>query len=117
MLATRFMESRTTEQTLRPMIERNNHDASCVDLQAKSYSLNQNLEKLLLTFIVDTNPKNCDTLNPMKDPITLLLRLFGYEYNNKPSLLKMHMADVTHESYFQKHMRHGTFNNFLVKKY
>jgi hypothetical protein len=32
----------------------------------------------------------------MKDPITLILNLLGYEYR-KPSLLLMYMNDVTHE--------------------
>lgn len=52
----------------------------------------------------------------MKDPIAFLLGIFGYEYNNKPSLLKMHMFDVTHESFFAKHLRHGTLNNYFVTK-
>jgi hypothetical protein len=52
----------------------------------------------------------------MKDPIQLLLRFFGYEYNNKPTLLKMHMFDVTHEGFFDKHLRHGTLDNYLIKK-
>ena len=47
-----------------------------------------------------------------------LLRLLGYQTNPnyKNSLLFMHMIDVTHEGYFDKHMRHGTFNQYLVKK-
>jgi hypothetical protein len=54
----------------------------------------------------------------MKDPITLILRIFGYEYNPnyKNSLLFIHMMDVTHEGFFAKHLRHGTFDNYLVKK-
>lgn len=54
----------------------------------------------------------------MKDPITFLLRLFGYEYNPKNSLLFMHMVDVTHESFFQKIMRQqGNLDSYSVKKY
>jgi hypothetical protein len=54
----------------------------------------------------------------MKDPISFLLSLLGYEYNRsyKNSLIFMHMIDVTHEGYFDKHMRHGTFENYLIKK-
>ena len=47
-----------------------------------------------------------------------LLRLLGYEinptYNN--SLIFMHMMDVTHETYFEKRIRHGNFDEFLIKK-
>lgn len=51
----------------------------------------------------------------MKDPITLLLRLFGYEYNNKPSLLRMHMVDVTHENYLAQLNRQNRINEFVIK--
>jgi len=51
----------------------------------------------------------------MKDPITLLLRLFGYEIC-KPSLIRMHMADVTHGSWLADRNRQGNLDPFLIKK-
>jgi hypothetical protein len=51
----------------------------------------------------------------MKDPITLILKLLGYEVR-KPSLLLMHMMDVTHEPWLGSLRRHGRFSNYIVKK-
>jgi len=54
----------------------------------------------------------------MKNTIQTLLRLFGYEVNPtyKNSLVFMHMIDVTHEGFIGKHMRHGTINQYSIKK-
>lgn len=49
------------------------------------------------------------------DPITLLLRLFGYEYNPKNSLLFRHMIDVTHGSWLQDLNRTNRINDYLIK--
>jgi hypothetical protein len=48
----------------------------------------------------------------MKDPITLLLRLFGYKYNTRNSLLLNHMMETTHGNW---HTR--MFNNGGIEKY
>lgn len=52
----------------------------------------------------------------MKDPITFLLNLFGYERNPQNSLLLMYMRSVTHENYLQQLKRQGRFNDYLVKQ-
>jgi hypothetical protein len=51
----------------------------------------------------------------MKDPITIILNLLGFEYR-KPSLLLMHMHDVTHENYLQQLKRQGRFYQYLIKQ-
>jgi hypothetical protein len=48
----------------------------------------------------------------MRDPITFILNLFGYEHNPKNSLLFGHMMDVTHGNW---HYR--MFNNGKIEKY
>jgi hypothetical protein len=53
----------------------------------------------------------------MKDPITLLLRLFGYEVNRKPSLLKMYMHDVTHESFLGTLQRQNRTHEYQYRLY
>jgi hypothetical protein len=55
------------------------------------------------------------TTSPMKDPITLLLRLLGYKVR-KPSLLLMHMVDVTHGSWLADRNRQSNLDSFLIKK-
>lgn len=52
----------------------------------------------------------------MKNPITFILSLFNKEINKKNTLLYMHMMDVTHEGFFQKHLRHGTINKYTLTK-
>lgn len=51
----------------------------------------------------------------MKDPITLLLRLLGYE-KRKPSLILMHICDVTHSNWLADRNRQGNLAPFLIKK-
>lgn len=48
--------------------------------------------------------------------IETILNLFGYTYRKKPSLLHMHMLDVTYESYLGSLKRQNRFQDFLVKK-
>lgn len=50
----------------------------------------------------------------MKDPIQLILRLLGYEYNKKRSLIRMHMLDVTHETWMQQLYRQGRINEYTL---
>jgi len=64
---------------------------------------------------LEINRNKIHTIRPMKDPITLLLRLFGYEIC-KPSLIRMHMADVTHGSWLADRNRQGNLDPFLIKK-
>jgi hypothetical protein len=51
----------------------------------------------------------------MKDPITFVLNLLGYE-KRKPSLLLMHMHDTTHGSWLQDLYRTNRLNNYSIKK-
>lgn len=51
----------------------------------------------------------------MKDPITFLINLFGYE-KRKPSLLLMHMCDVTHGTWLEDLHRTNRINNYSIKK-
>jgi hypothetical protein len=45
-----------------------------------------------------------------------LLKLLGYEVR-QPSLLLMHMVDVTHESWMGTLKRKNQLDKYLVKKY
>ena len=53
----------------------------------------------------------------MRDPITFILNLLGYEINNKPSLLKMYMHDVTHESYLGTLQRQNRTHEYQYRLY
>jgi hypothetical protein len=53
----------------------------------------------------------------MKDPITLLLRLFGKEINPKNSLLFMHMMDVTHGNWHYRMFNNGRIENYKYEIY
>jgi hypothetical protein len=52
----------------------------------------------------------------MKDPVTFLLNLFGYEYN-KPSLLKMYMCDVTHGTWMEDLQRKNQVSDYQYRIY
>jgi len=53
----------------------------------------------------------------MKDPIALLLRLFGYEYNPKNSLLFKHMLDTTHGNWHYRMFNNGKIENYNYNLY
>jgi hypothetical protein len=48
--------------------------------------------------------------------IETILNLFGYTYRKEPSLLLMHMLDVTHESYLGSLKRQNRIMDFLANK-
>lgn len=69
-------------------------------------------------FLIDTLKKLLSYWYLMKtipDPVTLLLRFFGYEYNPKNSLLFMHMIDVTHGSWLQDLNRTNRISDYHIK--
>ena len=37
----------------------------------------------------------------LKDPFRFILNVLGYDYNDKPSLLKDYILNVTHENWLQ----------------
>lgn len=51
----------------------------------------------------------------MKDPITLLLRLLGFE-KRKPSLLLMSMCEFTHNSWLQDRNNQNNLSQYLIQK-
>jgi hypothetical protein len=52
----------------------------------------------------------------MKDPITFILNLLGYEYR-KPSLLLMYMHEVTHENWLSSIHRTNRLDEIQYKLY
>jgi len=79
------------------------------------------LQSIAVTFIqkmknnIAITRNKADTTRPMKDPITLLLRLFGYE-KRKPSLLLMSMCDFTHNSWLQDRNSQNNLSKYLIQK-
>jgi hypothetical protein len=53
----------------------------------------------------------------MKDPITFLLNLLGYEYNPKNSLLFRHMKDTTNGNWHTRLMNNGQINKYKYNLY
>jgi len=53
----------------------------------------------------------------MNNPITLLLNWLGYEVNKKPSLILMHMLDVTHENWIGTLQRKNQLDKYKYNLY
>ena len=52
----------------------------------------------------------------MRDPITLLINLLGYE-KRKPSLLLMHMIEFTHSNWRQDLFSQNRISDYEYKLY
>jgi hypothetical protein len=53
----------------------------------------------------------------MKDPITILLRFFGYEVNLKNSLLFKHMMETTHSNWHTRMLNNNQIGKYKYNLY
>jgi hypothetical protein len=53
----------------------------------------------------------------MKDPITLLLRIFGKEINPKNSPIFAHMMDTTHGNWHYRLFNNGQIENYKYENF
>jgi hypothetical protein len=53
----------------------------------------------------------------VKDPFRFILNVFGYDYNNKPSLLRDYIQDVTHENWLHSLQRKNQVEKYEYNLY